>query len=218
MKYLFTVSVVLLALAGNIFAQDTSPAELKNEGNDALKNQNYEKALELFEQAIANWDEEEAMDAPMVYNTATCARRIEAYDKAIQYYEMSKDLEFREDLASYYFAFCLTKQGKEDEMETYLVDAIEQYQSSKYLVHMKMMLVKHYMKKGSEPYNEASQILASAQNADPSQYDEITSRANEAFAKAKPRYVKVLEYDPDNEDAKSILKEINNRLEEETEE
>jgi hypothetical protein len=77
---------------------------------------------------------------------------------------------------------------------------------------MKKMLVTYYLKKGSEPYNEASQILASAQNADPSQYDEINARANEAFSNAKPWFEKVLKYDADNASAKASLQEINNRL------
>lgn len=212
MKYLLTISFLLFALGGSMFAQDKSAADYKNEGNDALRNKDYEKALELYEQAVANWEEGEPVEDAMVYNMATCARRIENYDKAIKYYQMAKDQGFREDIASYYIAFSLNKQEKHEEMEQFLINAVEEFASSKYVGHMKKLLVNYYLKKGSEPYNEASQILASAQNADPSQYDEINARANEAFSKAKPWFEKALEYDPDNSSAKATLEEINNRL------
>lgn len=212
MKYLLTISFLLFALGGSMFAQDKSAADYKNEGNEALRNKDYEKALELYEQAVANWEEGEAVEDAMVYNMATCARRIDNYDKAIKYYQMAKDQGFREDIATYYIAFSLNKQGKHQEMEQFLVNAVEEFASSKYVGHMKKLLVNYYLKKGSEPYNEASQILASAQNADPSQYDEINARANEAFSKAKPWFEKALEYDPDNSSAKATLEEINNRI------
>jgi hypothetical protein len=212
MKYLLTVSFVLLALAGSVFAQEKSAADYKNEGNEALRSKDYQKALELYEESVANWEEGEPLEDAMLYNMASCARRIDDYDKAVKYYGMSKEQGYRADISAYYIAQSLGKQNKDEEMETFLVEAIEEFSSSKYVGHMKKMLVNYYLKQASEPFNEASQILASAQNADPSQYDEINSRANEAFAKAKPWFEKVLEYDPKNASAKASLKEINNRL------
>ncbi|WP_010662805.1 tetratricopeptide repeat protein [Marinilabilia salmonicolor] len=212
MKYLLTVSFVLFALAGSVFAQDKTAADYKNEGNDALRNKDYQKALELYEQSVANWEEGEPLEDAMLYNMATSARRIENYEKAIKYYEMTKEQGFRPDISAYYIAFSYNKLDQEKEMESFLVDAVEEFSTSKYVGHMKKMLVTYYLKKGSEPYNEASQILASAQNADPSQYDEINARANEAFSNAKPWFEKVLKYDADNASAKASLQEINNRL------
>ncbi|MGQ1890559.1 tetratricopeptide repeat protein [Thermophagus sp. OGC60D27] len=212
MKYFLSVSVVLFLFAGSLFSQEKTAAEFKNEGNDALRNKDYKTALELYEKSLKNWGSEEPVDDAMIYNMATSARRIENYDKAIKYYKMCEEKGFRGDIASYYIAFSLKKQNKEEEMEKELLTAIEKYKTSKYLGHMKKMLVTYYLKKGAEPFNEASQILASAQNADPSQYDEINNRANEAFAKAKPWFEKALNYDPNNASAKKSLDEINNRL------
>ena len=212
MKYLLTISFVLFALVGSALAQDKTAADFKNEGNDALRNKDYQKALELYENALDIWAEDEPVEDAMVYNMATCARRIENYDKAIKYYKMSKEQGFRGDISSYYIAYSLNKQGKEEEMEKFLVKAIDEYSTSKYVGHMKKMLVTYYLKRGSEPYNEASQILASAQNADPSQYDEINAKANEAFKQAKPWFEKALKYDPNNSNAKASLQEINKRL------
>ena len=80
MKYLATLSLVLM-MAFGATAQEESAAELKNQGNEALRAKNYKGALELFEKAIAAWGDEE-MDAAMVYNTATSARKIKNYEKA----------------------------------------------------------------------------------------------------------------------------------------
>ncbi|MFO7999622.1 MAG: tetratricopeptide repeat protein [Marinilabilia sp.] len=214
MKYLLTISFVLFAIAGSVIAQDKSAADYKNEGNDALRDKDYESALELYEKAIENWEDGEPLEDAMVYNAATCARRSEKFEKAIKYYEMAKDQEFREDIATYYIAYSMNKLGQTEEMEEYLLDAVEEYESSKYVGHMKKMLVNYYLKKGSEPFNEASEILATAQDADPSEYDEITDRANDEFSKAKEWFEKALEIDPENSDAKASLEEINTRLEE----
>lgn len=213
MKYLLTISFVLFAFAAGIAAQDKTAGEYKNEGNDALRNKDYDTALELYEKAIENWEEGEPEDA-MIYNAATCARRTEEFDKALTYYRMAKDRGFRDDIASYYIAYSLNKQGKGEEMEEFLKNAVEEYQNSKYVGHMKKLLVNYYLKKGAEPFNEASQILSSAENADPSQYDEITANANEEFKKAQEWFEKALELDPENEDAKKSLEEIETRLEE----
>lgn len=211
MKYLLTVSFVLFAFAAGLSAQDKTAAEYKNEGNDALRNKDYASALELYEKAIENWEEGEPEDA-MIYNAATCARRTDNFDKAIKYYSMAKDRGFRDDIATYYIAYSLNKQGKGEKMENFLQKAVKEYQNSKYVGHMKKLLVNYYLKKGAEPYNEASQILASAQNADPSQYDQITANANEKFRKAKEWFEKALEVDPENSKAKTSLKEIKARL------
>jgi tetratricopeptide (TPR) repeat protein len=198
--------------AGTIFAQEKSAAELKNEGNEALRNKDYKKAFELYDSAITNWGDDTPLEESLVYNTATCARRIENYDQAIKYYQKTIDMGFKADISSYYIAQSLNKLDKDDEMAEFLIKATEKYKTSKYLGHMKKMLVTHYLKQGAEPYNRASQILASAANADPSQYDEIKAKANEAFAEAKPWFEKALSYDAANANAKASLTEINKRL------
>ncbi len=211
-KYLLSVSLLCFVFAGGIFAQEQTSAEFLNEGNDALRNKDYSKAFELYEKAIANWEEGTPLEGSMVYNTATCARRIDKYEKAIEYYKESVNLGFNEDISSYYIAYSLNKLDRDQEMEEFLTKAVVKYKDSKYVGHMKKMLVTYYLKQGAEPYNRASQILASAANADPGQYDEIKENANKAFAEAKPWFEKALEYDPGNESAIASLKEINTRL------
>ncbi|GAO28797.1 tetratricopeptide repeat protein [Geofilum rubicundum] len=211
MKYLAVVGMLLFSLGS--FAQDeTAYIEFKNAGNDALRGNNFAEALEAYESAVAAWPEEEEMDAAMVFNMATSARRIKNSEKALEYYQRSVDLGYRADFSTYYVASSLNALGREDEMEEVLLKAIEEHKTSSVVGHMKKMLTTYYLKQGAEPFNRAAQVLASAANADPSQYEEITARANESFAEAKPWFEKVLEIDPGNENAQASLREVNSRL------
>ena len=93
MKNILTVTLLLFTMLGAAYAQDEkSAAELKNEGNAALKAKDYKTALASFEAAIEAWDEAEDMDAAMVYNAATCARKIKDNDKALKFYGQAKKI------------------------------------------------------------------------------------------------------------------------------
>jgi tetratricopeptide (TPR) repeat protein len=203
---------MLLFSLGSFAQDETAYIELKNQGNEALRGNNFAEALEAYESAVASWPEEEEMDAAMVFNMATSARRINNDEKALEYYQQSADLGYRADFSTYYVASSLNSLGREDEMEEVLLKALEEHKTSSVVGHMKKMLTTYYLKQGAEPFNRAAQILASAANADPSQYEEITARANESFAEAKPWFEKVLEIDPGNENAQASLREVNSRL------
>jgi tetratricopeptide (TPR) repeat protein len=211
MKYLAVVGMLFFFL-GSFAQEETSYIELKNQGNEALRGNNFAEALEAYESAVAAWPEEEEMDAAMVFNMATSARRTKNSEKALEYYQQSVDLGYRPDFSTYYVASSLNALGRDDEMEEVLLKAIEEHKTSSVVGHMKKMLTTYYLKQGAEPFNRAAQVLASAANADPSQYEEITERANASFAEAKPWFEKVLEIDPGNENAQASLREVNSRL------
>jgi len=216
MKYLLTLSFAIFMFVGAI-AQDKTGVEYKNEGNAALKAKNYKLALENYEKAITNWEEGAEMDAKMVYNAATCARKIKDYDKAIKFYSQSKDLKYRADIATYYIALSLKNQGKEEEMEKVLTNAITEFSSSKYVGHMKKMLITYYLKEGSVPFNAATKIWETYNTSSESQrtqelYDKTAVKANVKYEEAKPWFAKVLEIDPNNANAKKALAEINDNL------
>lgn len=207
------VSIGMLFLSVGLFAQDgTSYIEFKNQGNEALKAKKYEQALGLYENAYKEWPEEEAMDDAMVFNMATCARRVNNNEKAYDYYAKSKELNYRADFSAFYMASALENMGKEEEMAQTLTDALNTYTNSGVAGHIKKKLTNYYLKKGAEHYNSANQIISSAASADPSQYAEITNKANAAFSEAKPWFEKVLEIDASNQNAEACLREINTRL------
>ncbi len=211
MKIFATLSLLLFTFFA--FAQDdNSYIEFKNNGNEALKAKDYGKALELYESSYNIWPEDVEVDKAMIFNMATSARRAKDNEKAYKYYAESKELEYRGDYSAFYMASALEAMDKEEEMVEVLTAALEEFPTSGVLGHIKKKLTTYYLKRGAEYYNNANQIIGTAENADPSQYDEITSRANEAYAEAKPWFEKVLEIDAANKNAEVCLREINTRL------
>lgn len=210
MKYLATLSLVLLMSLGAI-AQEESAAELKNQGNEALRSKNYKGALELFEKAIAAWGEEE-MDAAMVYNTATSARKIKNYDKAQKYYAESKKLNYKADVSTYYIASSLKSMGKNEEMEKVLLAGIDEFGTSKYVGHMKKMLAGYYVKESNSRYVKGQEILNTRVDGNRDQWDSIKAKAKVILDEATGFAKKALEYDATNKNAQAILTGIENFL------
>ncbi len=211
MKIFVAVGMMLFSI-GAFAQEETSYIELKNQGNEALKAKDYQKALELYESSYKLWPEAEPMDDAMVFNMATSARRANNDEKAYEYYTKSIELGYKADFAAFYTASALENMGKEEEMEKVLIKALDEHKSSGVLGHIKKKLTTYYLKRGAEYYNNANQIISSAASADPSQYAEITEKANEAFSEAKPWFEKVLEIDASNQNAEVCLREINTRL------
>ncbi|TRX70576.1 tol-pal system YbgF family protein [Carboxylicivirga sp. M1479] len=210
MKYLATLSLVFLMSLGAV-AQEESAVELKNQGNEALRAKNYKGALELFEKAIAAWGEEE-MDAAMVYNTATSARKIKDYEKAQKYYNESKNLAYKADVSTYYVASSLKSMGKNEEMEKVLLAGIEEYGASKYVGHMKKMLAGYYVKESNALYTKGQEILNSRVDGNRDQWDSIKAKAKVVLDESSAFAKKALEYDAANKNAQAILTGIDTFL------
>ncbi len=187
-------------------AQDKSADEYKNDGNAAVREKNYQVALEAYKQAITLWGD--SADAATVYNAADCARRIAEYDTAIELYNKAITLDYKADFSTYYIAEVYGKQNKIEERIALLETASEKYTEGKVASFIKKGLAKEYTNKAMDAYKEGSAILAQSQNAKPEQYKEIESRATAKFAEAKPWVDKVLAVDPDNANAKTILNGI----------
>lgn len=211
MRYLATLSFLMLMFVGAI-AQDKSAAELKNEGNDALRDKDYKTALAAYEQAIATWGDEEEMDQAMVYNTATCARKLKDYDKAVKYLNQSIEAGYKDDISTYYVADCLDKQGKEAEMEKVLVAGIGKYSTSKYVGNMKKKLATYYVKESNSLYSEGQKILNTRVDGNRDQWDDIKTKAKVVFDKAADYANKALEVQPTNANAKTILEGIDTMM------
>ena len=211
---IFRIFTALFLMCGTLtFAQEESKhIKFLNEGNEAFKDKDYAKALAAFESALDVWSPDAEPDALMIYNAANCARRINDNEKALKYFTLSKELNYKPDLSAYYMATALNELDREEDMEQLLLKSLDDYKTSNILAHIKKMLVTYYLKRGNEFYNQASQSLISASNAAAAQSDEIIKRANEAFAKAKPWFEKILVYDANNESALSSLKEIDSSL------
>src|SRR5690554_8103139 len=122
MKYFAVVGMLMLALTG--FAQEeTAYIELKNEGNEALRSNDFAGALSKYEAALAVWPEEETMDEAMVFDMATTARRCKNHEKDLQYHPQSAHVGYRADFSTSYVASSLNNLGRKSEMEELLVEA-----------------------------------------------------------------------------------------------
>ena len=207
------VFLLMIAFAVNCFAQEENEhLRLKNDGNAAYRNKDFQNALSIYEAALEAWPPDAIIDAATVYAAADCARRLKDDEKAIIYFTRSLELDYRSDFSSFYLASALRSLNREEEMEAILLVAVEKFQSGEALVQMKKMLATHYLKKGVEHFNRGGEILRTAASAKPEQFEEITSRANVSFLEAKPWFEKVLEIDPGNENAVKSLNDINSRL------
>ncbi|MGQ1787219.1 MULTISPECIES: tetratricopeptide repeat protein [unclassified Saccharicrinis] len=205
MKNILSVTLLLFTMLGAAYAQEEkSAAEFKNEGNAALKAKDYKTALASFEAAIEAWDESEDMDAAMVYNTATCARKLKNNEKALKYYAQSKELGYKEDVATFYSGMAYKSMDKMDDMEKVLLAGVEEFPNSKYIGYMKKELGKHYVKQANEFFTNGISILNTRTDANRDQWDAIKGKAKAEFDQADSLADKALGFDAKNKAAKTI--------------
>lgn len=199
-------ALMLMCMVPASMAQDKTADDYKNEGNAAVREKNYQAALESYKQAITMWGD--SADAMTVYNAADCAKRLNEYDTAINYYNQAVALNYKADFATYYIAEVYGKQGKIEERIALLEDAATKYTEGKVSSFIKKGLAKEYTAKAMASYKAGSAILAECQSAKPEQYDAIKARAAEKFQEAKPWVDKTIAVDPENANAQSILNGI----------
>lgn len=206
MKFkLLTLALVLFSAM--TFAQ--TAAELKNEGNEALRTKDYATALAKFEAYMASGEEGVSEDIKSVYNAASCAYKLKKYPLATKYYNQSISGDYKKDLSTYYKSMILKKTGKEQESIDLLQQAITDYPNSKYNKKFVKMVATYYSKQALEPYNAANQISASAAaSGDGMTYLSEMKKAFAKFELAKPLFEKVLTIDPVNATAKAALANI----------
>ena len=206
MKKMFFMLMLMVAIVPASIAQDKSADEYKNEGNAAVREKNYQVALEAYKQAITLWGD--SADAMTVYNAADCARRLEEYDTALKFYAQSIELKYKPDYATYYIAEIYGKQDKTEERIALLEEASQTYTEGKVASFIKKGLAKEYTNKANALYKEGASILQETQKAKPEQYKEIEERAAAKFAEVKPWLDKIFTIDPENANAKNLMNGI----------
>ncbi len=85
-KFLY-VSIILLAVLGNLNAQESSQ-DLFNNGNTAYNEANYSKAVELYEKIIKNGEH----SAELYYNLGNAYYRLNQVAASIYFFEKAKQL------------------------------------------------------------------------------------------------------------------------------
>jgi len=191
------------------FAQDEkTAAEFTNEGNEALRTQDYPKALQLYEQALTKWGDA-PKDTAMVYHMAYCAYQTKSFDKAITLFDEAIKLDYKKETAFLYKANSYKILKKDDEYVKTLEEALA---SSPEDAKVKGMLAMVYLKQANVFYTNGAKILkgaaadvaAAKYKTTDEQYKQAEGQAKDEFKKALPVIEKALEYDPENATAKQL--------------
>ncbi len=200
--------------ASTIFAanaqDDKTADEYKNEGNEFVRAKNFQDALTSYEKAIEMWGD--SIDAPTVYNAATCAKNTNQLDKAEKYFKLSIENNYKADFSTYYLAEVYGKQNAPEARLETLEKGFATYKTGKPASFIQKGLMKEYRDKAMGYYNEGNTILGECQNAKPEQYAEIQGRAKVKFQEAKPWIEKALEVAPADETCQQIANNINEQL------
>lgn len=89
MKKLFLFLVVSL-LVSNVFAQTADPAQLRKDGDEALKAKNYPVAYEKYSAFLKAGNQ----DTIVIFNCAVCSDHVKNYADAAKYFDQSVKLKY----------------------------------------------------------------------------------------------------------------------------
>lgn len=143
MKRFILILAVCFSAVG-VFAQ--SAAQLKNEGNAALKSKDYKTALAKYEQFLAA--EDTVDDFALVFNAGYCARKIKDYGKAEQLFGQSVKNNYKPSSSYLYLAKVQKSQKKYTDMISTLDTGIKACPTKK--SKLVSMLSKHYLLEGQK--------------------------------------------------------------------
>ncbi len=210
MKRIFFVCVMLIGiLFANAQVAEKTFAELKNEGNAAVKANDFPKALDLYEQAIAKLGDSPITDTMMVYNMGLFAFKAKNYEKALKYFDQSFSMN-RVKVNSLLAKSDVLKTMKNDDESLKAMEAA--FAIAPKDAKVKGKLAGYYVKDASTAYAKGSAIINKAnaeitagklKAADPAYKTALESAAVE-FKKAMPSIEKALSYDETNATAKQL--------------
>lgn len=207
MKKILSVLVLCLSF-GSVFCQ--SADDLKNAGNAAFEAQDYKKALDNYEKALASWGNE-PQNYIMLYNAGACAYKLKQYPKAIKFFDTVIAGNTETEPSYLYKALALKQMKKTaDCIKTY-EEGIAKNPNSEAL---KDGLSKYLRSEGKNHYNTGSNLYkatvakVNAQKLKPADaaYTAETEKAKKEFNTAMEMIDKALAINPDDNEAKQVKK------------
>jgi len=210
MKRLFYVFIMCMSvLAVNAQVVEKTFADLKNEGNAAIKIKDYAKALDLYEQALVKLGNEPIKDTSMIYNMGICAVSSKNYEKALKYFDQAISMNYKKVNSLLYEAevYRLTKKDAEQLKTLEAALAISPEDPK-----VKSKLASYYVKGANEFYAKGSAIITKANGeitagklkTSDEPYKQAEKQAVDEFKKALPLVEKALGYDANNATAKQL--------------
>ena len=210
MKRIFFVCVMLIGvLFANAQVAEKTFAELKNEGNAAVKANDFPKALDLYEQAIVKLGNSPITDTMMVYNMGLFAFKAKNYEKALKYFDQSFSMN-RVKVNSLLSKSDVLKIMKNDDESLKVMEAA--FAIAPKDAKVKGKLAGYYVKDASIAYAKGSAIINKANaevtagklKASDAAYKTALESAAVEFKKAMPSIDKALSYDEANATAKQL--------------
>ncbi len=210
MKRIFFICVMLIGvLAANAQVAEKTFAELKNEGNAAVKANDFPKALDMYEQAIAKLGASPITDTMMVYNMGVFAVNAKNYEKALKYFDQSFSMN-RMKVSSLLSKSDVLKTMKNDAESLKAME--DAYAIAPKDAKVKSKLAGYYVKQASSAYSKGGNIINKA-NAEvtagklkpnDAAYKTALQDASAQFKVAMPLIDKALSYDDANTTAKQL--------------
>ena len=210
MKRLFFVLMMSLGiLAVNAQVVEKTFADVKNEGNAAIKVKDYAKALELYEQALVLWGDKPIADTSMIYNMGLCAMSSKNYEKSLKYFDQTIAMDYKKVNSLVYESDIYRLTKKDAESLKALEDALAISPEDE---KVKSKLATHYVKQANTFYAKGSAIItkvngeitAGKLKTSDEPYKQAEKQAVDEFKKAMPLIEKALEYDATNATAKQL--------------
>jgi tetratricopeptide (TPR) repeat protein len=206
------VILTLLVFSVAMFAQE-SAAELKNAGNEALRNKKYADAVAKYEAYFATNEEGVAEDNTTLYNLANSAFKAKEYDKAEKYFNQCVVKDYKPDFALYYISKIYSAKGDEaKEIET-IKKILADYPNSKYYSKFRDYVANYYNKLAQDPYNKGNEIaVTAAGSGDAGIYLSKMKDALVLWDKAKTGFEKTLKVDPNNATANTAIANMKDQI------
>lgn len=184
-------------------------AELKNEGNAAITAKDYQKALDLYEQALVKWGDQPIADTSMIYNMGYCAYSTKNYEKALKYFDQTVSMNYKKVNSLVYKSDSYKALKNDAESLKALETALSIAPDD---AKVKSKLAAYYVKAATGFYSKGSAIITKANNeitagklktTDPA-YITAEQKAKDEYNKAIPLIEKALGFDPANKTATQL--------------
>jgi tetratricopeptide (TPR) repeat protein len=175
------------------------------------KLKDYPSALASYEKAL---EASEEKAGALLLNAAVTAYRLEAFEKAVSYFDQAYQAGFRPEDALLNKAMALKKLDKDDEYKATLEAGAEKFPANKKITGA---LAGAYVAEGNALYKDGVEVLNAANQkvndgalkTDDEAYKAEVTKAKAEFAKAAEILGKAIKLDPANANAQKLLDAIN---------
>lgn len=206
-RLFFAIALCVSVMTVNAQVVEKTFADLKNEGNAAIKIKDFAKALELYEQALIKNGDKPLADTTMIFNMGYCAYAAKNYQKALKYFDQSFN-EKHMRVSSLLYKYDTYKAMRNDAESLKALEAALAIAPAD--AKVKVRLAQYYVKEANIGYAKGSQILnkanaeVSAKKINDAAYKVALASAVAEFKKSMPFIDKALGYDPNNATAKAL--------------